>query len=148
MKKRKGNHKKIHIMATVYKITNTINGFVYVGSTMQTLHKRWGHHVSSLYNQCKTYSPKFIEDFKQYGLKAFKIETIIETDVTKEELKILEQHYIEKIPKEKRYNRIRAWGQDKIINREERKHQRKFGCSIAEGKAYAKFFEDYVKQLR
>lgn len=53
----------------IYKITNTINGKVYIGES-ENIPRRWIEHIVSLtYGEHGNY--KLQNDFKEYGLKAF-----------------------------------------------------------------------------
>jgi group I intron endonuclease len=54
----------------VYKITNKINGKIYIGQTIKTLQRRWAVHKS-----CKRTSP-LTSAFKKYGIENFTIEVI------------------------------------------------------------------------
>jgi group I intron endonuclease len=65
----------------IYKITNTINGKVYIGCTITTLKKRYQEH---LYRCFKTdYNSKFYNSIRKYGEENFTIELITECDVDK-----------------------------------------------------------------
>lgn len=55
----------------VYKITNLVNGKVYVGQTIRSLEDKWKQHLT-LRNGC----PKLIAAIKSYGVENFKIELI------------------------------------------------------------------------
>jgi group I intron endonuclease len=65
----------------IYKITNTINGKIYIGCTITTLKKRYQEH---LYRCFKTdYNSKLYNSIRKYGEKNFTIELITECDVDK-----------------------------------------------------------------
>lgn len=76
----------------IYKITNTINGLVYIGCTINSLPHRFNEH---LYRCFKTdYKSKLYNSIKKYGKENFIIELIEECD-----LNIIyetEKKYIEK----------------------------------------------------
>jgi predicted GIY-YIG superfamily endonuclease len=42
-------------MGLIYKITNQINGKIYIGQTISTLSKRWREHCFDANNGAKTY---------------------------------------------------------------------------------------------
>ena len=42
-------------MGLIYKITNQINGKIYIGQTIGTLSKRWREHCFEASNGTKTY---------------------------------------------------------------------------------------------
>lgn len=65
----------------IYKITNIINGKVYIGCTISSLKKRYHEH---LYRCFKTdYKSKLYNSIKKYGEENFIIELITECDVDK-----------------------------------------------------------------
>ena len=66
-------------MGIIYKITNTINGKIYIGQTVCTLKKRWGEHVSASKSHCPTVSNSyFIRAIRKYSPDNFKHEIIEE----------------------------------------------------------------------
>lgn len=63
-------------MAYIYKITNKLNGKIYIGKTIYTIEKRWNEHKSCvLHNREKT--PLHIA-MQKYGCDNFTIEQIEE----------------------------------------------------------------------
>jgi group I intron endonuclease len=73
----------------IYKITNIINGRVYIGQTVMTLARRWSQHSTSKKN-----SPMY-NAFRKYGREAFTIEAICSA-LSPEHLNELEQYFIKK----------------------------------------------------
>lgn len=71
----------------IYKITNLINGRVYIGQTVTSLARRWSQHSTSKKN-----SPMY-NAFRKYGAENFAIETIC-TALSPEHLNELEQYFI------------------------------------------------------
>lgn len=64
----------------IYKITNTINGLVYIGCTVNSLKKRFYEHI---YRCEKTdYKSKLYNAIKKYGIDNFKIELVEECDLS------------------------------------------------------------------
>jgi len=55
----------------IYKITNLLNGKIYIGQTVQTLEKRWKQHCKPS-NGCTILK----EAIKKYGIENFNIEEI------------------------------------------------------------------------
>ena len=73
----------------VYKITNKLNGKVYIGQTTEGIEKRWKRHCGYQIND-GTY---FHNAIKKYGAENFTIE-IIDKAKNQEELNELEFFYI------------------------------------------------------
>jgi group I intron endonuclease len=65
----------------IYKITNTINGKVYIGCTVTTLKKRYYEHLYRCFKS--DYKSKLYNSIKKYGEENFTIELITECDVDK-----------------------------------------------------------------
>lgn len=78
----------------IYKITNRLNGRIYIGSAKE-FKVRWKSHTSSLRKQ--RHSNKFLQaDFNKCGEEAFVFEVIEVTEgKTKEERLLLEETYIQ-----------------------------------------------------
>ena len=72
----------------IYKITNKINGKVYIGQTTKTLEWRWKHHCNV--KSCCTYLRKALD---KYGVENFTIEQI-DSAVTQDELNEKERYWI------------------------------------------------------
>lgn len=90
----------------IYKITNSIDDKIYIGSTRQTLRKRMEGHKSEVRkNNKKTLS----QYMKGNGIENFNIELIKEIQVPTAKLaKIQEQVELWSIPLKQRLNDIRA----------------------------------------
>jgi group I intron endonuclease len=76
----------------VYKITNKINGKVYIGQTSRTLKARWEQHIRNANKGTKT---KFYNALRKYGADNFTVETLCRA-YSNEELNDLEIYYIHK----------------------------------------------------
>ena len=75
----------------VYKITNTITGDFYIGSS-KDVKRRWASHkCTSTWNKCKN-NPLYL-DMKKYGVDKFEFEVFAEVEVGN--LKEMEQQFIE-----------------------------------------------------
>lgn len=74
----------------IYKITNKINGKIYIGKTTKTLAQRWRQHQKHVRAGSQVYLHRAV---RKYGPDAFQLE-IIHTVETEEELNTLETHYI------------------------------------------------------
>lgn len=66
------NNKKY--FGLIYKITNKVNGKIYIGQTTQTLEKRWGKHCSIPSNRKAT---PFQLAIKKYGKDNFLLEELV-----------------------------------------------------------------------
>lgn len=75
----------------IYKITNKINGMIYIGQTVQPLKDRWGDHIR-MDKQPDSYLSRALV---KYGREAFSIEQI-DSATTLEGLNVLEVYYITK----------------------------------------------------
>ena len=90
----------------VYKITNTITGDFYIGSS-NDIKRRWKEHkIPSVWNK-QPNNPMY-QDFQKYGIDKFVFEVIAEVEVDK--LKETEQQFIEML--QPTYNNYNAKGID------------------------------------
>lgn len=81
-------------MGYIYKVTNKVNGKVYIGKTENTIKARWSAHVSSSCNiNSREYNFKFHRAIRKYGAHNFKIEII--DDVEQAETADREKYWIE-----------------------------------------------------
>ena len=77
----------------VYKITNKINGMLYIGITTRTVHARWLQHKGCALRG--TYNYPLHNAIRQYGVDAFEVETV-HTGNSLEELHNMEIELIKK----------------------------------------------------
>lgn len=70
-------------MSYIYKITNDINGKMYIGQTGRTLAERFEEHRKEAKRQ-RTLGRPFYDAIRKYGIEHFHIEMIEETDCPKE----------------------------------------------------------------
>lgn len=70
-------------MAYIYKITNTINGKMYIGKTEQTIEKRFQQHCRDSKKDGFSHRPLY-RAMQKYGVEFFSIEEIEETDSPEE----------------------------------------------------------------
>ena len=90
----------------IYKITNTITGDFYIGSSKNVKH-RWAHHkIPSSWKKCPN-NPMYI-DMQKYGVDKFVFEILEEVESDK--LKEIEQEFIERL--NPTYNNRNANGWD------------------------------------
>lgn len=62
-------------MAYIYKITNKINGKVYIGKTIHSIETRWNQHIYESKKQRYECRPLY-DAFNKYGIENFTIEEI------------------------------------------------------------------------
>ena len=101
----------------IYKITNTINGKVYIGQTIHSLEKRWVAHCRKG-SECTSIR----NSIQKYGKENFKIE-VIEQVETLEDLNLKEEFWIdyyESTDRSKGYN-LTTGGSNAIPTEETRK---------------------------
>ena len=62
----------------IYKITNTINGKVYIGKTLETMEKRWKEHQK---DSIRFTDRPLYRAMNKYGIKNFIIEVVEEPEI-------------------------------------------------------------------
>lgn len=112
------------LKAGVYKITNTLNGRVYYGST-QEFGKRWNSHIRML--KKNDHHNRFLQfDYNKCGDKCFVFEILETVDGSKEERLLKEEQYLLEFfdSGNKCYNLT-----NKAISRERCKNKQNRACS-------------------
>ena len=66
----------------IYKVTNVVNGKVYIGQTQHTVEKRWALHIQASKN--KKLTSTFHAAIRKYGKESFVIQKIGEARTTEE----------------------------------------------------------------
>lgn len=79
-------------MAKIYKITNDVNNFVYVGFTSSSIEQRWRFHVRDHKDVSDT-RPLYVA-MRDIGIEHFSISVIDAHDDDEYCLRVLEPHYI------------------------------------------------------
>ena len=109
----------------IYKITNTITGDFYIGSS-KNVKQRWIDHKKPSILKQHPNNPMYL-DMRKYGIDKFVFEILAEVEI--DSLKEIEQQFIEKL--KPTYNSNRA-----------------NGCDIERYKEYQKeFYKEYNNQL-
>jgi predicted transcriptional regulator len=70
-------------MAYIYKITNKINGKIYIGKTYQSIEKRFRQHCQDSQKESISHRPLY-SAMRKYGCSNFEVELIEETDRAEE----------------------------------------------------------------
>ena len=118
----------------IYKITNTITGDFYIGSS-KNIKQRWAFHkIPSMWKQCPN-NPMY-QDMQKYGVDNFVFE-VLEV-VEQDKLKVTEQQFIEKL--QPTYNSNNAKG----LNIERRKEYKKEYNKSDKSKEYKKQYESQL----
>lgn len=70
-------------MGSIYKITNNINGKIYIGQTSNQVKNRWKQHINSSINEgSRDYNTYLHIAMRKYGIDAFLVEEIEVCDNT------------------------------------------------------------------
>ena len=92
-------------ISAVYKITNTITGDFYVGSS-KDVKRRWASHkCQSVWNRYPN-NPMYL-DMNKYGVEKFSFQILEEVEI--EQLKEMEQQFIETLKPTYNSNRADGW---------------------------------------
>ena len=118
----------------VYKITNTVTGDFYIGSS-KDVKRRWKNH--KYYIKCNEHpnNPLYL-DMQKYSVDKFELQILAEVEI--EQLKEKEQEFIEKL--KPTYNQMNAKG----LNIERKKEYKKEYEKTDKRKQYKK---EYNNQL-
>lgn len=83
-------------MATIYKITNKINGLCYIGKTVRPVSDRWHEHLRDFkeYIQQQQTTIPLYNAFNTYGIDNFNFQ-IVETNIPNNEINNKERYYIQ-----------------------------------------------------
>lgn len=76
----------------IYKVTNLVNGMVYIGKTKRSLEARWKQHCHD--SNKKFFCYKFQNAIKEFGAENFRIEQI-DCAATEEEANAKEVYWIQ-----------------------------------------------------
>ena len=80
------------IIAYIYKITNNINGKIYIGKTEFSVEKRFKEHCRDAFKERCEKRPLY-SAINKYGIENFTVETIEETDNPEEREKYWIEYY-------------------------------------------------------
>ena len=132
-------------ISAVYKITNTVTGDFYIGSS-KDVKERWKNHkCQSTWKKCPN-NPMYI-DMQRYGIDKFDFQILEE--VEPEQLKEKEQKFIETL--KPIYNNYRAKGLDIDRYREyqksdkRKKYKKEYYKKYQKSDKYKNYQKDYHK---
>lgn len=80
------------VISYIYKITNNINGKIYIGKTLFSIEKRWQEHCQD-YNKERNEKRPIYSAMKKYGIENFSISEVEEC--TAKEIDEREKYWIE-----------------------------------------------------
>ena len=120
----------------VYKITNTVTGDFYIGSS-KNVKQRWANHKCP--STWKNHpSNQLYQDMRKYGTDKFAFEILAEVEIDK--LKVAEQQFIEKL--KPTYNSCNAKG----LNVERYKeYQKEYQKEYKKTDKYKEYNKEYKK---
>lgn len=79
-------------MAYIYKITNNINGKIYIGKTLLTIEERFKQHCRDSQKESMNHRPLYAA-MRKYGCHHFSVEIVEETDLPEEREKYWIEYY-------------------------------------------------------
>ena len=92
-------------ICAVYKITNTITGDFYIGSSKNVKNRWMSHKKPSTWNKCP--NNQLYLDMKKYGVDKFELQILEEAEI--EQLKEKEQWFIELLKPTYNNNNAKGW---------------------------------------
>ena len=148
--------KNMEKISGIYKITNTVTGDFYIGSS-KDVKQRWRNHKKpSAWKRCP--NNQMYLDMQKYGLDKFVFEILAEVEA--EELKVAEQQFIEKLKPTYNSNRANGWDIEryKEYNKSDKrkKYQKEYQKSdkgkesqkkYHQSDKYKKYHKEYNNQL-
>ena len=126
----------------VYKITNTITGDFYIGSS-KNINRRWAAHKWPSRWKQHPNNPMYL-DMQKYGTDKFEFQVIEEVEA--DSLKVIEQQFIETL--KPTYNNINANGWDFERYKESQKEYNKSDKCKKARKEYYKAHKDEFKKYQ
>jgi group I intron endonuclease len=83
---------------TIYQITNTVNGKIYIGKTINTIENRFKQHISRSHRQTATQSKTHLHNaMRKYGKEAFTITELESGFNSEDDLNESEIRYISEL---------------------------------------------------
>ena len=130
-------------ISAVYKITNTVTGDFYIGSSKDIKHRWMDHKKPSTWKRCT--NSQLYQDMQKYGVDKFDFQIIEEVEI--ESLKEKEQQFIEEL--KPTYNDKNAKGVDIERRKESQKESHKEYEKTNKYKEYQKgYHKEYNKSKK
>ena len=125
-------------ISAIYKITNTITGDCYIGSS-KDIKRRWAEHKKlSVWNR-QPNNPMY-QDMKKYGVDKFELEILAEVEPDK--LKEMEQQFIEELKPAYNSNRAKGWDTERF-----KKTMKEYEKTDKRKESHRKYQKEYNSQL-
>ena len=122
-------------ISAVYKITNTVTGDFYIGSS-KDVKQRWASHKClSVWKKCQN-NPMYL-DMRKYGKDKFDFQILEEVEI--EHLKETEQQLIEKLKPTYNSNRANGWDTEKRKKSQKKYHETDKRKDYLKSDKYKKF---------
>ena len=123
----------------IYKITNTVTGDFYIGSS-KNIKQRWKEHKwQSTWNKCKN-NPMYL-DFQKYGIDKFEFQVIAE--VEEDSLKEKEQQFIETLKPTYNSNNANGWDIERY-----KEYQKEYQKEYEKSEKRKKYKKEYNKEYQ
>ena len=125
------------IISGVYKITNTITGDFYIGSS-KNVKRRWASH--KIPSTWKKYpNNQMYLDMQEYGVDKFELQILAEVEIA--HLKEKEQQFIETLKPTYNNNRANGWDVDRY-----KEHQIEYLKEYQQSEKFKKYKKEYNKE--
>ena len=123
----------------VYRITNTVTGDFYIGSS-NDVKSRWAHHKCPSRWKQHPNNPMYL-DMQKYGLDKFVFEILEE--VEEEKLKETEQEFIETLKPTYNDRNANGWDIDKY-----KEYQKEYQKEYHKSDKYKQYQKEYQKEYQ
>ena len=128
-------------ISAVYKITNTITGDFYIGSS-KDLKNRWACHKSkSTWKKCP--NNQMYQDFQKYGIDKFEFQILEEVEI--DSLKEKEQQFIENLKPTYNSNNAKGWDIERR-KKYRKEYDKEYNKEYRKSDKYKKYKKEYDNQ--
>ena len=123
----------------VYKITNTVSGDFYIGSS-KDVKSRWAHHKCLSTWKNHPNNPMYL-DMEKYGVDSFELQILEEVESDK--LKEAEQQFIETLKPTYNSNRANGWDTKRYKG-----YQKEYQKEYKKSDKYKEYQKKYLKEYQ